>query len=223
MIVGDELQNWLASRERNARPGRRSTPSRHDGTTAASIAFRGRHGRPRATARRGRRGDGRQPVRRRWLGRRADRRPRRELRADPYFEPPFRAHQQRHPQRPGRLRGRPCLDRRRRQPRRPARRQEERASAARPRSASPARSPCSSSSRPAAPASPSGKRRAITADFTAADAGRCVRTGERRLADGDILVIDGRRQSFVIEHAAREPRHPAGDDEAGPGAAQRRI
>lgn len=41
----------------------------------------------------------------------------------------------------------------------------------------------------------------IGADFTAAAAGRCARIGERRLEDGDILVIDGRRESFVIEHA----------------------
>ena len=41
----------------------------------------------------------------------------------------------------------------------------------------------------------------IEADFTAATAGRCARIGERRLEDGDILTIDGRRQSFVIEHA----------------------
>jgi hypothetical protein len=41
----------------------------------------------------------------------------------------------------------------------------------------------------------------ITAGFTAAAAGRCRRTGERALADGEILVVDGRRQSFVIERA----------------------
>lgn len=41
----------------------------------------------------------------------------------------------------------------------------------------------------------------ITADFTAAAAGQCRRTGERALADGEILVVDGRRQSFVIEQA----------------------
>ena len=41
----------------------------------------------------------------------------------------------------------------------------------------------------------------ITAGFNAAEAGRCARTGERHLADGDILVIDGRRQSYVIEQA----------------------
>ena len=40
-------------------------------------------------------------------------------------------------------------------------------------------------------------------DFSAAQAGRCVRVGERRLGDGDLFVIDGRRQSYVIEHARR--------------------
>ena len=39
----------------------------------------------------------------------------------------------------------------------------------------------------------------ITTDFAAADAGACVRTGERDLEDGEIIVIDGRRHSFVIE------------------------
>ena len=38
--------------------------------------------------------------------------------------------------------------------------------------------------------------------FTAALAGGCRQTGERRIADGEILVVDGRRQSFVVEHAA---------------------
>lgn len=37
--------------------------------------------------------------------------------------------------------------------------------------------------------------------FSAAEAGRCARTGERDLADGDIVTIDGRRQSYVIEAA----------------------
>lgn len=41
----------------------------------------------------------------------------------------------------------------------------------------------------------------ITAAFTAAASGRCVRTGERKLADGEVLTIDGRRQSYVIERA----------------------
>jgi hypothetical protein len=41
----------------------------------------------------------------------------------------------------------------------------------------------------------------ITAAFTAADAGQCARTGELRLADGDILTIDGRHQGYVIEQA----------------------
>jgi len=42
----------------------------------------------------------------------------------------------------------------------------------------------------------------ITASFTAANAGRCARTGARAIADGEILIVDGRHQSFVIEHAA---------------------
>jgi hypothetical protein len=41
----------------------------------------------------------------------------------------------------------------------------------------------------------------ITADFTAAAAGRCVRTGERDIEDGEILVVDGRSQAYVIERA----------------------
>ena len=41
----------------------------------------------------------------------------------------------------------------------------------------------------------------VTADFAAASAGSCVRTGERRLADGDILTVDGRHQTYVIEAA----------------------
>jgi HEAT repeat protein len=41
----------------------------------------------------------------------------------------------------------------------------------------------------------------IEPGFTAAAAGQCVRTGEHRPADGDILVIDGRYQTYVIEAA----------------------
>lgn len=41
----------------------------------------------------------------------------------------------------------------------------------------------------------------ITAAFTASDAGQCARTGERQLADGDILTVDGRFQAYVIEQA----------------------
>lgn len=41
----------------------------------------------------------------------------------------------------------------------------------------------------------------ITADFTAADAGLCRRIRERQVFDGDILRIDGRYQSFIIDHA----------------------
>lgn len=39
----------------------------------------------------------------------------------------------------------------------------------------------------------------ITAGFTGAGAGRCRLTGERRIDDGEILVIDGRHQTYVIE------------------------
>ena len=42
----------------------------------------------------------------------------------------------------------------------------------------------------------------ITAGFTAAQAGRCRRTGERVLQDGEVLIVDGRFQSFIIEHAS---------------------
>lgn len=42
----------------------------------------------------------------------------------------------------------------------------------------------------------------ITPDFSAAGAGRCARTGERQLADCDIVTIDGRRQAYVVEHAS---------------------
>ena len=42
---------------------------------------------------------------------------------------------------------------------------------------------------------------AITEDFSAATAGRCAPAGERELRDGDMVVVDGRRQAFVIEHA----------------------
>ncbi len=37
--------------------------------------------------------------------------------------------------------------------------------------------------------------------FNSADSGRIRRTGVRRLADGDVLEVDGRRESFVIEEA----------------------
>ena len=42
----------------------------------------------------------------------------------------------------------------------------------------------------------------ITADFTAATAGHCRRTGARQVEDGETVAVDGRRESFVIEHAA---------------------
>jgi hypothetical protein len=40
---------------------------------------------------------------------------------------------------------------------------------------------------------------AIGKDFAAAGAGRCVPTGSRSVADGEILIVDGRRQSWVID------------------------
>lgn len=39
----------------------------------------------------------------------------------------------------------------------------------------------------------------IDAGFTAAKAGTCRRTGARKIADDEILVIDGRRESYVVE------------------------
>ena len=41
----------------------------------------------------------------------------------------------------------------------------------------------------------------ITGDFSAERAGECRRTGERQLKDGDTAIVDGRHQSYVIEHA----------------------
>jgi len=44
----------------------------------------------------------------------------------------------------------------------------------------------------------------ITDTFVASEAGHCRITGRRRLEDGDELLIDGRRESFIIEHASGE-------------------
>ncbi|HST36487.1 MAG TPA: HEAT repeat domain-containing protein [Allosphingosinicella sp.] len=41
----------------------------------------------------------------------------------------------------------------------------------------------------------------ITDDFSAATAGKCARRGERGIEDGAIVIVDGRREGFVIEHA----------------------
>lgn len=41
----------------------------------------------------------------------------------------------------------------------------------------------------------------IDAGFTAGGAGNCRRVGEQALKDGDLIVIDGRRQAYVIEAA----------------------
>ncbi len=39
----------------------------------------------------------------------------------------------------------------------------------------------------------------IAGDFVAANAGSCRRTGAREVADGEILAIDGRHESYVVE------------------------
>ena len=44
----------------------------------------------------------------------------------------------------------------------------------------------------------------ITDDFVAGRAGTCRCTGRRKIADGEEIVIDGRYQSFTIEHAASD-------------------
>ena len=41
----------------------------------------------------------------------------------------------------------------------------------------------------------------IEAGFRSIDAGQCRRTGTRRLADGDEILLDGSRESFIIDHA----------------------
>ncbi len=41
----------------------------------------------------------------------------------------------------------------------------------------------------------------IGPDFSRANAGTCRKTGEHHPADGEIMIVDGRFQSFVIEHA----------------------
>jgi hypothetical protein len=42
----------------------------------------------------------------------------------------------------------------------------------------------------------------IAGDFSAATAGQCACTGTRAIDDGAIIIVDGRRESFFIEHAA---------------------
>ncbi len=42
----------------------------------------------------------------------------------------------------------------------------------------------------------------IGADFSAATAGECRPAGKRTIEDGETIVVDGRRQSYIIEHAA---------------------
>lgn len=41
----------------------------------------------------------------------------------------------------------------------------------------------------------------IGEEFTKRDAGRCRRVGERPIADGEVVTLDGRSQSYVIERA----------------------
>jgi hypothetical protein len=41
----------------------------------------------------------------------------------------------------------------------------------------------------------------IEPGFSAATAGECRRTGRRRIADGEEILIDGRSRSFIIDHA----------------------
>ena len=219
MIVGEGSPDaWLRrSRRRQRRdPGRRSTrfaTSWNDGPVHR--ALRRRHGRrlrrPNAEARRRR---GRASCSPTISGSTAwSRASPRQLRRRSLLRSALSAHQQRHPHRPARLRGRACLDRRRRDQRAAARRQEEREARRHLGRLFTASSASSSSSRPAAPACPSGKRRRSPQDFSAA---RCRRVAaapaSARSQDGDILVVDGRRQSYVIEHAARQSRRAPGLD-----------
>ncbi|HEY5722168.1 MAG TPA: HEAT repeat domain-containing protein [Allosphingosinicella sp.] len=44
----------------------------------------------------------------------------------------------------------------------------------------------------------------IAEGFTAEANARCRKTGERRIADGETIRVDGRSQSFVIEHAVSD-------------------
>ena len=41
-------------------------------------------------------------------------------------------------------------------------------------------------------------------DFSAAAAGTCRQVGTRQISDGETVELDGRRQSFVIEHASSD-------------------
>ena len=44
----------------------------------------------------------------------------------------------------------------------------------------------------------------IEPGFSAQGSGRCRRIEQRRLRDGETFVLDGRRQSFVVDHAASD-------------------
>jgi hypothetical protein len=41
----------------------------------------------------------------------------------------------------------------------------------------------------------------VTGDFVAAEAGPCRLVGRRRIADGEEILVDGRRESFIVDHA----------------------
>ena len=41
----------------------------------------------------------------------------------------------------------------------------------------------------------------IDGSFSAASAGQCRLTGRRRVADGEEILVDGRRASFIVDHA----------------------
>lgn len=44
----------------------------------------------------------------------------------------------------------------------------------------------------------------IEAGFSVAAGGRCRKVGQKRIRDGETIILDGRSQSFVIEHAASD-------------------
>ena len=44
----------------------------------------------------------------------------------------------------------------------------------------------------------------VESEFTAGAAGRCRLIERRRIADGEIVEIDGRRNSFIVDHAPRD-------------------
>lgn len=44
--------------------------------------------------------------------------------------------------------------------------------------------------------------RPIADDFAASGAGLCRHVGSRRIADGETIVVDGRSQSYIVDHAS---------------------